>query len=80
MTRNEWAKHWFGEFLEIKNRAPWIANDVSDKAGHLLNEMGGVAGSWRTDYPMCTYYYPVRIGDQMFDLSTPEKVRAHYES
>lgn len=73
------------QYLRAREVAPWIAVHSESRVRDELQRMGGMAASWRADYPICTYYYPVWAqppggGPRVLaDLSTPELVRAFYE-
>ena len=85
MHQNTQSREILRQYLRAREVAPWIAAHAESRVRGDLQRMGGMAASWRTDYPICTYCYPVWAqppgGGQMVlvDLSTPELVRAFYE-
>ena len=80
MMNSEQNRQWLMQYLGARKQFPWIASCAEDRVRQALNEMGGMAGSWRSDYPACTYYHPCRIDGGMVDLSTIAKVKQFYES
>lgn len=76
MTTKEQNRKLLREYLRARAQFPWIARYAAGAARTALNDLGGIAGSWRTDYSECTYYYTVH---NVGDLSTVEKVRQYYE-
>ena len=58
----------------------WIAEYAEQDTIERLQSLGGMTGTWRTDYSECTYHNPQRINGVLVDLSTIVKVRAFYEA
>lgn len=79
MTSKQQKLEFLRQYLSCRNSAPWVARCAEDEARAALQAIGGIAGTWRTDYSECTYYYPVLLGGRLVDLSTVEKVRDYYE-
>ena len=79
MTNKEQKLAFLQQYLSCRDVFPWVSRCADDEARTALHALGGMAGSWRTDYSECTYYYPVLIGGRLVDLSTVEKVRDYYE-
>lgn len=79
MTTKEQNLCFLHQYIFAKQFTPWIANYAEQKARECLQDIGGILGSWRTDYSECTYYYAQMINSKMVDLSTLEKVREFHE-
>lgn len=79
MTAKQQAIEFLRQYLLAQVITPWVAKHAEERAAQCLQAIGGIAGSWRTDYSECTYYYPQMINGRMVDLSTVEKVRAYCE-
>jgi hypothetical protein len=79
MTSKEQSIRLFRMYLACRDVFPWIARYAVQDIHQQLNSIGGMAGSWRTDYSECTYYVPQLINGKTVDLSTVEKVRDYYE-
>ena len=79
MTSKQQSIVYLRQYLAARLTAPWIAGHFEDIARSILQGLGGIAGSWRTDYSECTYTHPQRINGTLVDLSTLKKVRAYYE-
>ena len=79
MTAKEQSIVMLRDYIKARRLTPWIASYAEQAMIHILQELGGMAGTWRNDYSECTYYHPQRINGELVDLSTVEKVRAFYE-
>ena len=83
MTAKEQTIRYLRDYLAFRQQFPWIFNlaqaHLDLHAKQWLNNIGGMAGTWRVDYPECTYYYPQWIDGRFVDLCTVEKVRIFYE-
>ena len=79
MTRKEQNIVFLRDYIKARRAYPWIAAYAEQAMIHILQELGGMGGTWRTDYSECTYYHPQRINGELVDLSTVEKVRDFYE-
>ena len=79
MTSKEQSLKFLRNYIKVKAVFPTIARYAEQHAINCLQNLGGIAGSWRTDYSECTYSQPQRVNGQVVDLSTVEKVRAFYE-
>ena len=79
MTSKEQSIWFLRQYIQAKRLTPWIADRAEQEAIIRLQAIGGIAGTWRTDYSECTYNQPMRINGKLVDLSTVAKVRAFYE-
>ena len=79
MTGKQQKLELLHQYIAARIIAPWIADYAEQHAARWLDHIGGMAGTWRTDYSECTYYHPQRIKGVLVDLSTVEKVRAYFE-
>ncbi len=77
-TKEQYLAH-LRKYLKAKSTTLLIDDYFAKKARHALHCLGGMAGSWRTDYSECTYYCPQIIEGVAVDISTVEKIRSHYE-
>lgn len=80
MTSKEQNLAYLRMYLKCRKVYPWIAGYASIAAATALQHIGGMAGSWRTDYSECTYSAPQLINGEFVDLSTVEKVRVFNEN
>lgn len=80
MTHKEQSGRFLRDYIKAKAVFPWVASCAQSRATQCLNDIGGIAGSWRTDYSECTYATPQRVNGQAVDLSTIERVRAFHEA
>ena len=79
MTGIEQSKKFLRQYISAKQLHPWVAEHAQERAIRALNHLGGIEGSWRTDYGLCTYYAPQKLNGRLVDLSTVEKVREYHE-
>ena len=79
MTSKEQNIKFLRNYIKARHIFPVVAVYAQQHAINCLQNIGGMAGSWRTDYSECTYSQPMRVNDKLVDLSTVEKVRAFYE-
>ena len=79
MTHKEQSRRFLRDYIKAKSPFSWVANCAQSQAIQCLNNIGGISGSWRTDYSECTYATPQRVNGQVVDLSTIERVRAFHE-
>ena len=79
MTRKEQSRVFLRDYIRGVAVFPSLAWHQKQRATDCLQELGGMAGTWRTDYSECTYYQAQRINGELVDLSTVEKIRAFYE-
>ena len=83
MTGKEQNISCLRQYLVARKVAPWIVglgNALIDpEMRRRLDLIGGIAGSWRTDYSECTYSSPQLVDEKLVDLSTIQKVRDFYE-
>lgn len=79
MTSKEQSIAFLKQYLQAKKLFPRVADYAKQAAIDRLQGLGGMGGSWRTDYSECTYYTPQRVDGQLVDLSTVKKIRAFYE-
>lgn len=79
MTSKEQSIIFLRSYLACRAISPWIAKYAEEDMRQKLNSIGGIAGSWRTDYSECTYCTPQLINGHSVDLKTVEKIRAYYE-
>lgn len=63
----------------IEGRTAFGEPVTPEQAAQSLEAIGGMAGTWRTDYSECTYTHPQRIDGVLVDLSAVENIRAHHE-
>ena len=82
MNQLEQSKSYLMQYIRARDVGPWIVKmhpSIEERARACLQYLDGMAGDWRTDINLCTYYYPVSIDGQLIDLSTIEKVREFYK-
>ena len=79
MTAKEQSLKFLRNYIKVNAFFPTIAWFEKQHAIDCLQNVGGIAGSWRTDYSECTYSQPMRVNGKLVDLSTVELVRAFYE-
>ena len=80
MTSKELNISFLRQYILARSVVPLIACCAVEDARRALQNIGGMAGSWRTDYSECTYYSQQRVDGALVDLSTVENVRRHYEA
>ena len=78
MTSKEQNLKFLRNHIKVNAVFPTIAKYSERQTIECLQNLGGIAGSWRTDYSECTYSQPVRVNNALVDLSTVELVRAFY--
>ena len=79
MTSKEQSLKFLRNHIKVNAVFPTIARYAERQTIDCLQNLGGMAGSWRTDYSECTYSQPMRFNGQIVDLSTVELVRAFYD-
>lgn len=79
MNSKQQSIAYLPQYLGARAMYPWIAANFENRARSILHGLGGISGSWRTDYSECTYSQPQLIDGVLVDLSTGEKVRNYYE-
>ena len=79
MTSKEQRIVMLRKYIKARRVFPGVAVYAEQHAINCLQNLGGIAGSWRTDYSECTYSQPMRVNGQIVDLSTVELVRAFYD-
>jgi hypothetical protein len=74
------SKRLLKEYLQVRTQSRLIAQIAEGHARQALAHLGGVAGSWRSDFSETCYTAPQRIDGRLVDLSTPDKVHKYYDS
>ena len=80
MTSKEQTIEYIRQYISARAVGFWIAEYAEQDTIERLQSLGGMTGTWRTDYSECTYHNPQRINGVLVDLSTIVKVRAFYEA
>ena len=80
MTSKEQCLVYLRQYLKARQVVPWIARYAEWDMPSKLQALGGIAGTWRTDYSECMYDSPQLMDGVLVDLSTVEKVRSFHES
>lgn len=73
------SKRLLKEYLQVRKSSRLIASHAEDAVRQAFVHLGGIAGSWRSDYSETCYFAPVRIDGTLHDFSTPGKVAAYYD-
>ena len=79
MTAKEQRIVLLRSYIKARRVFPGIAVYAEQHAINCLQNLGGMAGTWRTDYSECTYSRPQWVNGALVDLSTVELVRAFYD-
>ena len=79
MTSKEQSLKFLRNHIKVNAVFPTIARYSERQTIDCLQNLGGIAGTWRTDYSECTYSQPQRVNGALVDLSTVELVRAFYD-
>ena len=79
MTSKAQSLKFLRNYIKVKAVFPGVAVYAEQQTINCLQNLGGIAGSWRTDYSECTYSQPQQVNGKLVDLSTVELVRAFYD-
>ena len=79
MTSKERNLKFLRQYLKARSAFPWVAIYAEQAVINTLQRIGGIAGSWSTDYSECTYSQTQWVNGKRVDLSTVELLRAFYE-
>ena len=79
MTSKEQNIAFLHQYIKARRVAPFIAEYAESNIIERLQRLGGIAGTWRTDYSECTYCHPQRVNGVLVDLSTVENIRSCFE-
>ena len=58
MNRLEQSREYLRQYLGARKFSWFVWEEHHNRARFCLQDLGGMAGDWRTDLPYTTYYYP----------------------